>query len=87
MADIYEVIAPVISFVLGVIAGSARYGISYNKLKEKLKQLESCLLSAYEATKTLNEAIEDNTITVEEQKTIINKISNALENCRKIIQL
>jgi len=64
----YDVLAVVISFVVGFLASR----ISYQKVKEKLEQVSECL-------KAVSDALADDTITRDELKRIVESCKKIIE--------
>jgi len=60
MVELYEVVAVVVSFLIGLIAGRQYYGV----FKKKLHQVRDCI-------DAIDDALQDDTLTKEEVRRIV----------------
>lgn len=73
---VYEVIATVITFVIGLIVGNAVYKVKYMLIKSKIRALRQ-LIDA------IDNALADDKVTKEEVKEIVDRCKGLLIGLKK----
>ena len=83
MEQIYDIIAVVVSLIVGFAVGR---GVKvYSVMKFKLKQLEQITIAISNVLSTINKAIEDDKVTKEEISEIVSSINRLLHELRRLI--
>lgn len=79
-----EIIAYVLSILLGII--SAIFGEKYVKFKQKFADSEQVTIKLAAALKATSDAIEDDKITPEEQKAIVDHWKDLINEAKRLLK-
>lgn len=79
-----EIIAYVISVILAIV--SATLGKKYIKFKDKFADLQQVTIKLSAALKATSDAIEDDKITPEEQKAIVDHWRDLIDEAKRLLK-